>query len=135
MRWSTLPARYRCTMLAALISCASAVASAQNTGSIRGRVTDAGTGRAIADVSVTLTGTRLGAVTNTAGDYSMTAVPTGTYEIAGRRIGYGRSARPVLVGAGTDVRADLALKVTASTLDAVVVTGTAGDVEKRTLGN
>ena len=27
------------------------------------------------------------------------------------------------------------MKVTASTLDAVVVTGTAGDVEKRTLGN
>lgn len=135
MRWFTLPARLQIGMAVVLIGCAPAMVSAQNSGSIRGRVTDAGTGRPIAEASVTLTGTRLGAVTNTAGDYSMTAVPTGTYEIAARRIGYGRSARSITVAAGAEARVDLALKVAASTLDAVVVTGTAGDVEKRTLGN
>ena len=135
MRWLSFPAIRRLGVAAVLLTCAATVAAAQATGSIRGRVTDVGTGRPISDASVTLTGTRLGAVTNTAGDFSMLNVPTGTYEISARRIGYARTARPLTVSAGTESRADLALRTAASTLDAVVITGTAGDVEKRTLGN
>lgn len=135
MRWLSFPVFRRLCVAAALLTCTSVIASAQVSGTIRGRVTDGGTGRPIADASVTLTGTRLGAVTNSAGDYSMINVPTGNYEIAARRIGYARSARPIVVSSGTETRADLALKVAASTLDAIVVTGTAGEAEKRTLGN
>jgi TonB-linked SusC/RagA family outer membrane protein len=135
MRWLSLPAIRQVGVAAALLAFAASAAAAQASGTIRGRVIDAATDRPIQDASVTLTGTRLGAVTNAAGDFSMVNVPTGTYEIAARRIGYGKTARPIVVAAGAEVRADLGLRQAASTLDAVVVTGTAGDVEKRTLGN
>ena len=135
MRWLSLPAIRRLGLTAALLSCAASAASAQASGTIRGRLTDAATGRPIADASVTLVGTPLGAVTNTAGDYSMLNVPTRTYEVAARRIGFARATRPVTVSAGAEARVDFALRTAASTLDAVVITGTAGDVEKRTIGN
>ena len=135
MRWLSFPVFRRVGQAAALLFCTTSALAAQATGTIRGRVTDGGTGRPITDASVTLTGTRLGAVTNSAGDFVMLQVPSGTYEVGARRLGYSRIARPVTVTAGSDTRVDLALRVAASTLDAVVITGTAGEVEKRTIGN
>src|SRR4051812_9937635 len=100
MRWLSLPAIRRFGVAAALLTVTASAAAAQATGTIRGRVIDGATARPIADASVTLTGTRLGAVTNSAGDFSMLGVPAGTYEIAARRIGFGRTARQVVVTAG-----------------------------------
>ena len=129
------PVSRRLGLAATLLLLVSSVAAAQGTSVIRGRVTDAGTGRPIADVQVTITGRAIGGVTNSAGDYSIPAAPAGTHELSARRIGYARSNRSVTVSPGSETRADFTLRVTASTLDAVVVTGTAGAAEKRTLGN
>ena len=53
-----------CALAAALlIPITSMTASAQSTGRITGTVTDSASGRPIADVQVTVGGTRLGAVT------------------------------------------------------------------------
>ena len=129
------PVFRRFGLAASLLLLVSTIATAQGTSVIRGRVTDAGTGRPLAAVQVTVTGRAMGAVTNSAGDYSIPTVPPGTHELSARRIGYARSGRTVTVALGGETRADFELRITASTLAAVVVTGTAGAAEKRTLGN
>ena len=57
------------------------------TGTVRGRVTDAGTGQGIANASVIVDGTRIGASTADNGTFSLSAVPTGTRAITVRRSG------------------------------------------------
>lgn len=103
-------------------------------GVIRGRVTEAG-GNALADVQLSVTGTTFGAITGANGTYTISNVPSGNHEVVARRIGYGRGVQRVAVTTGGDVRADFQLSPAASQLEAVVVTGTAGAVEKRTVGN
>lgn len=117
----------------AMLFLLAAPVAAQVTGTVRGRVVDGGSQRPVADAQVIVAGTAIGAVTNTNGDYLMTAVPFGARELTVRRIGYARTSRTVTVSASTT--ADFALSQAASQLDAVVVTGTAGAQEKRTIGN
>ncbi|HEY0929792.1 MAG TPA: SusC/RagA family TonB-linked outer membrane protein [Gemmatimonas sp.] len=109
------------------------VASAQ--GTVRGRVTDAATGQPVADVQLLLVGSQVGAVTGATGDYVIVNAPAGARELTARRLGYIRQSRNITVTAGAEVRADFSLAVSASQLDQVVVTGTGGAVEKKTLGN
>jgi TonB-linked SusC/RagA family outer membrane protein len=134
IRLSSLVLR-RAGLAGALLLCSTSPLVAQATGTIRGRVTDAGTNRLVADAQIALAGTQFGAVTNQNGDYVITGVAAGTYTVTARRLGFSRAARSVTVTAGAEERADLGLRVAASTLDAVVVTGTAGATEKRTVGN
>src|SRR3569623_604220 len=126
-----------CRLIALVLALAAplAAARAQGTGTIRGRVTDAATARAIADAQITITGTQLSAATTAAGDFAISNVPSGSREVVVRRLGYTRQAKNVTVNVGTETRADFTLTITATPLDAIVVTGTAGAAEKRTLGN
>lgn len=110
-------------------------ASAQATGTIRGRVIDARTQQPILNAQVLVTGTTIGAVTNSAGEYTVAGVPAGSQRIRVRRIGFAPIERAVTVAAGETVRSDFDLATAATNLDAVVVTGTAGAVSKRTVGN
>jgi TonB-linked SusC/RagA family outer membrane protein len=113
----------------------SAAAAGAQVGTIRGRVTEAGSQRPVADAQVTISGTTLGSVTAGSGEYVITGAPAGSQELIVRRLGYGRRAQSVTVPAGGEVRADFAVSTTASQLEAVVVTGTAGAAERRTVGN
>jgi TonB-dependent starch-binding outer membrane protein SusC len=133
LRLSSPVLRRTATAIALLVSTSMTLA-AQAAGTIRGHVIDAGTGRPVGDAQVALTGTKIGAVTNASGAYLLTGVPAGTYEITARRLGYNRASQAVTVSSG-ELQMDLQLSVAASSLDAVVVTGTAGAAEKRTLGN
>jgi TonB-dependent starch-binding outer membrane protein SusC len=122
--------------LGALVAClALSAGSVAAQGTIRGRVVDAATSRPIADVQIVVTGSQMGALTNANGDYVVVNVPVGSRELVARRLGYTRQTKAVTVVQGTEVRADFALGVSASQLDQVVVTGTGGAVEKKTLGN
>ena len=121
--------------VAALLLFSVTSAAAQATGRVRGRVVETGTNRPVADAQVIVVGGSIGAVTNEAGDYSIANVPSGTRTIEVRRLGYARRSQSVAVQASGEVRADFELSPAASQLDAVVVTGTAGAVEKRTVGN
>jgi TonB-linked SusC/RagA family outer membrane protein len=111
------------------------VASAQGTGTIRGRVTDAATTRAIADAQIVVTGTQLSAATTATGDFTIANVSSGSHEVVVRRLGYARQSKTTNITVGTESRLDFTLSVTASSLEAIVVTGTAGAAEKRTIGN
>jgi len=93
----------------------------QPTGTIRGRVTDAGTQQPISGVTVAV-GTRA-ALTQADGRYVIAAVPAGTDTLRARLIGYARAARPVTVAGGETLVVDLALTGQAVGLSEVVVTG------------
>ena len=110
-------------------------ASAQATGTIRGHVVETGSGRPLGDVQITLNGTQLGSVTNANGDYTLANVPAGAATLSARRLGYTRRTAQTTVASGTESRVDFTLDITATQLDAIVTTGTAGAVEKRTVGN
>jgi outer membrane receptor protein involved in Fe transport len=108
---------------------------AQNaTGTVRGHVTEGSGGRGIPEVQVTITGTRLGGITNANGDFSIAAVPTGARTVEARRIGYQPVARNVTVTAGDNDVGAIALNVSAVNLNEVVVTGTGTATEKRAIG-
>jgi TonB-linked SusC/RagA family outer membrane protein len=135
MPWLTLSTLRRVGLTAALVVGASTSLAAQSTGTVRGRVTEEGSGRPISDVQVAITGRAQGAVSNAAGEFVILGVPAGSHEVTARRIGYARGSRTVTVSAGGETRVDFTLRTATSTLDAVVITGTAGAAEKRSLGN
>ncbi len=113
------------------------VVSAQgvtSTGTVRGRVTEAVSGRAIADARVQVTGTRIAAVSNASGDFLLTLVPTGPRIISVRRLGFQPSTQTVTIGADGAVTANFALRESAVNLSEVVVTGSAAPTEKRKIG-
>ncbi len=108
--------------------------SAQGGGVVRGRVTDAATGRALADAQVLVNGTRIGAKSNATGDYTLTGVPAGARTVTARRIGYSPGTQSVTVGAGATETLNFGLKVSAVNLSEVVVTGTGAPTERRKIG-
>ncbi|HEY0241417.1 MAG TPA: carboxypeptidase-like regulatory domain-containing protein, partial [Gemmatimonadaceae bacterium] len=112
----------------------SLVAAQATTGTVRGRVTDAASGRALADAQITVDGTRIGGITNANGDYTLNGVPAGSRAVTVRRIGYQPVTLNVTVGAGATATADAALKISAVNLSDVVVTGTGAPTERRKVG-
>jgi TonB-linked SusC/RagA family outer membrane protein len=132
MAWTPRVARLSCAIVLGLAT--ASIADAQGTGVIRGRATDA-TERPLADVAVTVNGTTFGATTNAAGEYSIPNVPAGSRTLSTRRLGYSRSTKTVDVPDGGEVRADFSLSQTVTQLEQIVTTGTAGSVERRTVGN
>ena len=109
--------------------------SAQNVGTIRGRVTDAGSQRPVSDVQVTVVGTSSGALTNQNGEYTIVNVAAGSRTVRARRLGFNAIERTVTVNAGATAQLDLALTQSATQLEQLVVTGTAGAAERKTVGN
>jgi len=120
-------------LLALVVS--DAPASAQQTATITGQVTDARSGAALSSVQVYLSGTGTGTLTNAAGRYLMLNVPPGSYTIRVERIGYSAVTQAVTVSAGQTVNQDFALSEEALGLDEIVVTGTAGAARRREVGN
>jgi len=109
-------------------------AAAQD-GTVTGQITDATSGAPLNGAQVSVESTTRGALTNASGRYLITGVPTGTYTVRVTYIGYRTVEQTVTVTAGASAVADFALQISAVTLDEVVVTGTAGAVSKRKLGN
>lgn len=125
----------RTIRLVALTAGLAAPLAAQTAGTIRGRVTDALSERPIQDAQITITGTTAGAVTNANGEFVVTGVAAGTPEVVARKLGFARRARSVSVTAGSEARADFAMTQSVTQLDQVVVTGTGGSAERKTIGN
>jgi TonB-dependent starch-binding outer membrane protein SusC len=112
-----------------------ATASAQtSTGTVRGRVTDANSGRGIADASVQVIGTRVGAFTNANGEYTLTLVPSGPRVLSAKRLGFQPTTKAVVVPVDGSVSADITLRESAVNLSEVLVTGSAAPTEKRKIG-
>src|SRR5688572_1991678 len=62
--------------------------AAQETGKVQGRVTDAASGQPIAGAQISITGTRLGNITNPEGFYFINNVPAGLHDFTAQFIGY-----------------------------------------------
>ena len=107
---------------------------AQATGTVRGKVTDAASGRPIVDVQLIIVGTRLGGISNADGDYTIAAVPAGARSVSARRIGFQPVTKSVAVTAGATSTVDVALNASAVNLNEMVVTGSATPTERRKLG-
>ena len=95
--------------------------AAQRRGAIAGVVSDAETGRAVADARVTVRGRRDPVSTDSAGRYRLPDVPPGTLILQVRKLGHADATRIVEVEAGSTATVDVAL-ASASTLAEVVVT-------------
>lgn len=119
----------------AAVGLAADTAMAQATGTVRGQVVDAATLAPLAGVEVHVQGLSLGGITNARGIYMIMNVPVGSQTISVNMLGYARTEATVTVSAGQAVERDFRLSQSAIELDALIVTGTPGAVQKRTLGN
>src|SRR6266516_1791142 len=91
-------------------TCAAALpAAAQTTGVIRGKVTDAATGRPVDGAQVYVVGTELGTLSNADGQYQF-AVRAGAVELRTRRVGYASTSQQVTVTPAQATEADFSLK-------------------------
>ena len=132
------PRKVRATLVVmGVLACLTPVRSiaSQQTGTIRGRVTEAGSQRPVADVQITVVGTGSGALTGQNGQYTIANVPAGQRTIRLRRLGFTPAEKAVTVSAGTAVEADFSITQSATQLEQLVVTGTAGAAERKTVGN
>ena len=120
--------------LAALALALPAALDAQ-TGSIRGEVVDAITQRPVVGAQVEIVDSRQGGLTNTAGQYLILNVPVGEHEVRIQFIGLATVSQTVTVASGETAVADFALAQAALQLDQIVVTGTAREMEARSVGN
>lgn len=122
-------------LFAIAVLAAPVAAEAQNTGIVRGRITNAGTGAPVPDVQVRVEGTTLGASSGADGTYTIAGVGAGSQLLAARRVGFSPEQRRVTIGAGLTATQDFVLRAAAVTLGDVVVTGVAAPTTKVQLGN
>ncbi len=108
---------------------------AQGTGTVSGTVTNVTTGTPVAGAQISIVGTTLGTLTGNVGDYTIANVPAGQHTVRVEFIGFGAVEEQIAVQAGATVTADFELRTEAISLDAVVVTGTAGQARRREIGN
>src|SRR2546430_513032 len=120
-----------CIALLALAALWSGVARAQQ-GSVAGQVTDQASGHPLAGARVIIQGTALVTSTNAEGRYTLRNVPAGEATVRATIIGYAAVSRTIRVAAGETATADLALKLTPFTLDAVVSTVSGDQTKKET---
>jgi len=100
------------------------IARAQDTGTIAGVVRAQETGAPLRDVRITVAGTRFDARTDSAGRYTITGVPPGTFRVQALIIGYGLGeVAGVTVAAGQTASADFQLTQLAVALQEIVVVG------------
>jgi TonB-linked SusC/RagA family outer membrane protein len=120
----------RLSFLALVLAVAAADARAQQR-QIMGRVTATTTGDAVVGASVSVVGTAIAAATGSDGRFTV-AAPAGDVRLLIRRIGFRR--QDIRVPAGQS-EVQVSLEMDVFNLDAVVVTGQATGIERRTAPN
>jgi iron complex outermembrane receptor protein len=95
--------------------------SGQGTGTVRGRVTDGGSGQPIA--GATVQAADRGALTQADGRFVVTGVPVGVRTVKATMLGYADASQAVTVAAGQILTADFALTPEAVALSQLVVVG------------
>jgi TonB-dependent SusC/RagA subfamily outer membrane receptor len=108
---------------------------AEQAGTITGQVVDARTQRPLAGTQVTVARSGIGAVANASGRFELRNVPVGSVTVWAQMIGYGAEEQVVSVVSGEPVTVNFQLTEQALALDAIVVTGTAGQARRREVGN
>jgi TonB-dependent starch-binding outer membrane protein SusC len=106
----------------------------QQEGTLVGTVLDQSNQRPLSGAQVHIPGTRIGGFVGSDGSYSLSSVPAGTHTLRVEMLGYSPAEQEVTVQAGQTTRTDFQLRSQALALDAVVVTGTAGQARRREVG-
>ncbi len=101
------------------------------TGTITGKVTDAASQQPLSDVRVTVIGTALSTQTNVQGDYRLTNLRPGRVTIQVFRLGYKAGGDTVRIVAGQTATLNIRLSASLVTLSELVITGTAGNQERK----
>ncbi len=101
------------------------------TGTISGKVTDAATKAPLADVRVVISGTAFETQTNREGEYRLLNVRPGVTGVSAFRIGYKAKQDTIRVVAGQTATLNLEMSASVINLSEVVVTGTAGNQERK----
>ncbi len=133
------PARVACgavalALLAVLVVTRPAAAQTA-AGTIAGQVTEARSNRPLSGATIQVIGTRLGAISSEDGRYRIVGVPAGEQVLTVRRIGYASARQSVGVAGAGATTLNLQLQPQATSLDEVIVTGTAGGEVRRSIGN
>ena len=121
-------------------------AQAQQTGTISGTVTEAGSGRALAGAQVSILGvgaaglgvTRTRGASGVAdenGRYTLTNVPEGPQRVRVRLVGYSSQSATLQLVAGQTAEVNFTLSASVISLDEIVVTGAGVAQSKKQLGN
>ena len=110
-------------LLPLLFFIAAAPLYAQQTGAVKGRVTDAETGEPIPGVNVALEGTERGTATDADGRFRLEGVPTGRYTLTASFLGYTARQREISVEGGQTTTASFTLSPSEIELQEVEVTG------------
>ena len=105
----------------------SVILAQDGVGQIQGAVTDSTTGGYLFGANVFLEGTSLGAATDITGKYQVTRVPSGSYNLIVRYIGYKTKEIPITVVGGKTLELDV-------TLPSQVVEGTPVVVTAQAMG-
>ena len=100
-------------------------------GTITGKVTDAATQAPVPGAQVVVPGTLIATRTNDAGEYRLVNVQAGTVAIRANRLGYKATTESVRLAAGESLTHNMQLTASLVTLSELVVTGTAGNQERR----
>ena len=95
-------------------------AALRGNGKLRGTVRNMN-GQPIPNARVTIWGSGLDATTNTSGQFSMQSLPSGTYTLESRAIGYAPSRSPVDVLDGSEGSAEVAMDVFVPMVDTMRV--------------
>ena len=101
------------------------------TGTVTGKVVDRASSQPIADARVFVTGTAIEVSTNAQGDYRLSNVRPGRAQIVVLRLGYRSSQDTLQIVAGQTITKNFELTQSLTTLADVVITGTAGNQERR----
>jgi TonB-linked SusC/RagA family outer membrane protein len=101
------------------------------TGTITGTVTDVATKQPIAEARVVLPGTAFETQTSKSGEFRFTNVRPGPITIGAFRLGFKAVSDTVRVVAGQTVTVNLKMNASLVNLSEVVVTGTAGNQERK----
>lgn len=103
--------------------CAAGLGAQVPTGTISGRVVDAVSQQPVADVTIVIDGTRLGAITGADGTFTIVGVPAGSQTVRARRIGFSAPVQIVVVPSSGSVTAIFPMERRAVSLEDVVTTG------------
>jgi TonB-dependent SusC/RagA subfamily outer membrane receptor len=104
-------------------------------GSIEGTVTDAEREQPLPGVNVVIGDLNIGASTDANGLYTIQDVPAGTHKVVAQFVGFQSQTQEVKVAAGQTVTVDFTLTAETVGLDEIVVTGAAGQAQRREVGN